>query len=85
MLFRGNKTIIAFGLAIALICGTVTGGMAVYKDKVKVDAGNKDEKNIECSYSEIIPTIRKLSKEYAVSFANKQLNKEVESGTVTPI
>ena len=85
MLFRGNKKIIVFGLAIALICGTVTGGMAVYKDKVKVDAGTKDEKNIECSYSEIIPTIRKLSKEYAVSFANKQLNKEVESGTVTPI
>lgn len=86
-LFKGNKKIIAFGVAMALALGAVTGSMSLYKSIGKSNASSKisSKESSEYSYEKVIPTIRKVAKEYAVYFAKKQLNKDVECSSVTPI
>ena len=89
-LLKGKK-IIALGVAISLAFG-ITGGVCLYKNKTMSNAAffpffNKKTgaQKVNYSYNELLPTIAKVSKEYAKVFAKNMLKKEVQCNEVTPI
>ena len=78
-LLRGKK-IVALGLALSLVFG-VTGGVYLYRNKTVSNAAffpffNKKTsgQKVNYSYNELLPTIAKVSKEYAKVFAKNMYN-----------
>ena len=89
-LLRG-KRIIALGVAVSLAFG-ITGGVCLYKNKTMSNAAffpffNKktSAQRENYSYNELLPTIAKVSKEYAKVFAKNMLKKDVQCNEITPI
>lgn len=89
-LLRGKK-IVALGLVLSLVFG-VTGGVYLYRNKTVSNAAffpffNKKTsgQKVNYSYNELLPTIAKVSKEYAKVFAKNMLKKDVQCNEITPI